>query len=923
MMSLSALVPEINSATKVTGICDDSRKVKAGDLFIAISGQRYSASQMIEDIGEIDVAAVLCDANEVVEAVDLPVFKVTNLAERRGEMASKFYGEPSKSLFVVAVTGTNGKTSCSQFIAHAFDKRCGVIGTMGNGFLPELKDAGLTTPDAISLQKMLSSILADGAGAVAIEASSHGLVQGRLNGVAINTAVFTNITRDHLDYHETFDAYKAAKKLLFQWPGLETAVLNLDDNFATDIAASLADDVRCLTYSLENMHADIFCLRLDFSLDGISADVQTPWGEVDIRSPLIGDFNVSNLLAVIGVLGSAGLSAVEMSRRISAISNVAGRMEQIHLQKGAVAIIDYAHTPNALENAIKAARVHCQGKLWCVMGCGGDRDVGKRPIMGEIAARLADYTIITDDNPRTEPSDEIIEHVLAGVPPKTVVQTEPNRAKAISLALESAEKGDLILIAGKGHETYQEINGVRYDFSDHEEVAAFESTYRDASLVQQETRKVIVGFGKTGVSVAEYCVRHGLPFAITDDASEPPRLAEFERTVLVPVEFAPLQSFQFKPGDQLVVSPGVPLTHPELGKAQALGATLENDVQLFSQLCRRPLALITGSNGKSTVTHFVGQLLNAAGINTGVGGNIGTPALDLLEDDFDAHVLEVSSYQLEIADSCQADVAVLLNLSPDHLDRYSSLDDYYSAKTNVFVGCKTAIVNREIEFDLDLSLTVKFITFGGDAPVEEGHYGLLEHDGQRYLMRGSHALLNVADLPVTGKHNQVNILAAIAIAEAVGAPIDQLIEGVKSLKGLAHRCEPVVNARIEAINDSKSTNPISTLTAIESFAEAGRTITLLLGGISKGADFSVLQVALNSHVDVCYVYGKDRDLIAAALGGNVNLQVSLDDCLQDIAANANDPGLLLFSPGCASFDQFENFEARGAHFKALVQELFK
>ena len=479
MMSLNALLPEIESPLFVNGISDDSRKVKQGELFIAVSGQHYSANQMLEDIKDVGVAAVVCDANEQVEVDHMPLFRVDDLSARRGEVASKFFGEPSSALFVVAVTGTNGKTSCSQFIAHAFDRPCGVVGTLGHGFLPELKDPGLTTPDAISLQRMLASLRESGAEAVAIEASSHGLVQGRLNGVRINTAVFTNITRDHLDYHETFDAYKAAKQLLFNWPGLETAVLNLDDEFSLNLAEGLAQDVRCLTYSLENVSADVYCTELKFSLTGIEAVAHTPWGEVSILSSLIGDFNVSNLLAVVCVLGSAGLNPLEISRRIARITNVAGRMEQLPLKKGAVVIIDYAHTPNALENALSAARVHCKGRLWCVMGCGGDRDVGKRPIMGEIASRLADLTIVTDDNPRTEPSDEIIEHIMSGVHGDADVRVLSDRATAISFALDGAEEGDLVLIAGKGHETYQEIHGVRHDFSDHREVARFESTYHD------------------------------------------------------------------------------------------------------------------------------------------------------------------------------------------------------------------------------------------------------------------------------------------------------------------------------------------------------------------------------------------------------------------------------------------------------------
>jgi len=446
-------------------------------LFIAVSGAHYSARQMLDDIKTSGVAAVLCDSAELLESDSLPLYKIENLLMRRGEVASRFYGEPSRAMHVVAVTGTNGKTSCSQFIAKALNVSCGVIGTMGSGFLSELKDAGLTTPDAISLQQMLASLLDHGAEAVCLEASSHGLAQGRLNGTVIKTAVFTNLTRDHLDYHETLEAYKAAKKTLFVWPGLQTVILNMDDPFSSDLRTALSSEVDCLTYSLEQASADIYCIWLKFELTGIRALLMTPWGEMEIQSPLIGDFNLSNLLAVICVLGSSGMSAEDMPQRIASISNVVGRMDQLPLAKGAVVIIDYAHTPNALENALRAARFHCSGKLWCVMGCGGDRDVGKRPIMGEITSRLADISVVTDDNPRTEASDEIIENILAGVLAGADVRVEPDRRKAIAMVLANVDAGDLILIAGKGHETYQEIRGERLDFSDYAEVERYESAY--------------------------------------------------------------------------------------------------------------------------------------------------------------------------------------------------------------------------------------------------------------------------------------------------------------------------------------------------------------------------------------------------------------------------------------------------------------
>ena len=479
MMTLSALMPELesDSSIEIFGISDDSRKVQKGDLFIAVSGEHYSVSRMMDDVANSEISAVLCDESELMPVVEYPLFKVSNLSARKGALASRFYGDPSSHLVVTAVTGTNGKTSCSQFIAAALDVKCGVVGTLGSGFLPDLKGAGLTTPDAISLQKTLAELLDEGAEAVCLEASSHGLVQGRLNGITIDTAVFTNITRDHLDYHRSFEAYKAAKQILFRWPGLKTAVLNLDDEFASQVMAVLDSDVCCLTYSVQNPDANIYCSSFDYELTGISAQVETPWGVVELRSPLIGDFNLSNLLAVVGVVGAQGMPVADVSTRLAEIKTVVGRMDQIPLEKGAVVIIDYAHTPNALENALRAVRVHCTGNLWCVMGCGGDRDVGKRPMMGAIASRLADITIVTDDNPRTESSAEIIEHILAGVIDGAEVRVESDRRSAIALALESAKAGDLVLIAGKGHETYQEIQGERQNFSDYAEVERFQNSY--------------------------------------------------------------------------------------------------------------------------------------------------------------------------------------------------------------------------------------------------------------------------------------------------------------------------------------------------------------------------------------------------------------------------------------------------------------
>lgn len=438
---------------------------------------------------------------------------------------------------------------------------------------------------------------------------------------------------------------------------------------------------------------------------------------------------------------------------------------------------------------------------------------------------------------------------------------------------------------------------------------------------------MIVGFGKTGVSVAEHCQRQGMLFAVADDAVRPARLKEFDAPNK-PITFASLEKFVFEKNDRLVVSPGVPLSHSVLQDAVKSGLKLTSDIKIFCQLRQKPLALITGSNGKSTVTHIVGQLLNAVNIKTGVGGNIGTPALDLFKGDFSAYAIEVSSYQLELADAATADVAVLLNLSPDHLDRYAALADYYQAKTQVFTGCGTAIYCRDLDFPLGISTQTKVITFGTDAPADSLSYGIRETNGKYYLARGENDLVGVDELPIKGRHNWLNLLAAIAIAEAMGAELESLLQVLPSISGLPHRCE-VIHSNIGlVVNDSKSTNPSSTLTAIEGFSDANVEMTLILGGIGKGADFSVLGEAIQTRVTRCYVYGQDREQIVEQVGSPMVKFETLEECLLDLSKRSfsispMSKPLILFSPACASLDQFENFEARGDYFKKRATELFE
>ncbi len=481
-MMLDQLLPDESGLPDIAvhGLANDSRKVQPGDLFLAAPGITVDGRKFIKAAEEKRAVAVLCDPPVPDEEIGIPVLEINSVRQLTGAIASRFYGDPSEKLLVVAITGTNGKTSCSHFIAHALsslNSRCGVIGTIGVGVPDDLQQTSMTTPDALDLQRYLAAFVEDGCSAVTIEASSHGLEQGRLNGTQVDTAIFTNITRDHLDYHPTFNDYLGAKKSLFRFEGLKVAIINIDDESSESLLHSISEKVDIYTVSISDPGASISASDIKPSESGFDFQLSTPWGDAPIQSGLIGLFNVTNLLTVTAVLGAQGFSIEQISTALSQVQTVKGRMETLGKPGGPVAIIDYAHTPDALEKALIAARAHCRGKLWCVMGCGGDRDIGKRPIMGGIASRLSDYLVITDDNPRSESSEKIADDIYQGVKScldsQATATIEIDRKTAIIGALGAAQPGDIVVIAGKGHEAYQEINGERLTYSDHAVVGEF------------------------------------------------------------------------------------------------------------------------------------------------------------------------------------------------------------------------------------------------------------------------------------------------------------------------------------------------------------------------------------------------------------------------------------------------------------------
>jgi len=501
----------------VTGLTLDSRRVRAGDAFVALRGGTthgitfapaalasgasvilaeapapaapHAAGERDEGRGaseekqsarhpSVHVPDALDQQRDAIEQRTLaprpsplaPVIWIANLRAHVGEIAARFFNHPSDALRVIGVTGTNGKTSIVQLLGaalHGLGARAATIGTLGAGLVGAVDAGERTTPDVISVHGLLAAFRAAGATDVAMEVSSHALDQGRVDALKFELAVFTNLTRDHLDYHGDMRAYGAAKARLFAWPGLRAAVLNVDDAFGRELAAGLSRGVTRLRYGVETVEAEIRASAVDSSVEGLRFRLHTPWGEGDVATPLLGRFNVANLLAVAGCLGALGYSFAQIHNALQCLRPVPGRMNRLGGERELpLVVVDYAHTPDALEQALSSLRAHSARRLLCVFGCGGERDQGKRPQMAAIAEALADRVIVTDDNPRGEDGDAIVAQIVAGFARPNAATVQRDRARAIGLALSEARAGDVVLIAGKGHEPYQEIAGVRHPFDD-------------------------------------------------------------------------------------------------------------------------------------------------------------------------------------------------------------------------------------------------------------------------------------------------------------------------------------------------------------------------------------------------------------------------------------------------------------------------
>ena len=472
-MRLAELLPDVAAVPAdlvVSGLVLDSRDVQPGDAFVAIAGFGAHGLLFTEQARGAGASAILF---EPPAPADIPApgdaIAVPGLRARMGAMADQFHGRPSHAMTMVGVTGTSGKTSTVQLLAQALTllgTRSGTIGTLGAGLHGEAVATGFTTPLVLQMHALLAQLRDAGADAVAMEVSSHALDQGRVDAVHYDVAVFTNLTRDHLDYHGDMASYGAAKARLFSRPGLRASVVNIDDPFGRELLAALPDGVRGIGTSSQGAQADVRADNVALDADGLAFELVLGDERRSIASLLLGRFNVDNLVAVAAALHALGEDADAIATVLPQLQPIPGRMNRLGGGALPLVVVDYSHKPDALQQALASLRGHLHGRLTCVFGCGGERDRGKRPQMAAIAEAAAESVIVTDDNPRGEDGDAIVADIMAGFADAAKVVVERDRRKAIERAIGTAGPGDIVLVAGKGHETYQEVAGVKHPFDD-------------------------------------------------------------------------------------------------------------------------------------------------------------------------------------------------------------------------------------------------------------------------------------------------------------------------------------------------------------------------------------------------------------------------------------------------------------------------
>ena len=880
---------------RARGLVADSRRVEAGDAFVAWPGHRSDGRRFVGGALGAGASACLVEADGV-EAFGFDaepgIATLRGLKASAGAIASRFLGAPSARLDVVAVTGTNGKTSTSWWIAQALTalgRRCGVVGTLGMGEPPTgraadgaprmatdealaaLRPTGLTTPDPVTLQNALRDFADRGFAACAIEASSIGIAEHRLAGTQVAVAVFTNFTQDHLDYHGDMRAYWQAKAQLFAWPGLRSAVVNLDDAQGLELADSLAASrVDCWTVSMYGEPARLRAEALRHDRDGLVFDVVEGDAHVAITTPLIGDYNVANLLCVIGVLRALGVRLADAATACAALTPVPGRMQRVTAAAGPTVdaclpevVVDYAHSPDALEKALAALAPLAKargGTLWCVFGCGGNRDAAKRPLMGAIACRLAGRVVITSDNPRLESPDLILAQILAGAIGHDEVDVIENRAEAIRHAVGSAAPADVVLIAGKGHEDYQEIGGARFPFSDAAQVAKAFAARRAPASADASVPAMMMTLDEAARMLPAARVVGSVTTPIA-------RVHSDTRSVEAGDFFVALRGERFDAhaylADAKAAGAAAALAERGLDEAALPGLVVADSRRALGELAaawrRRfamPLVTVAGSNGKTTVTQMIAAIFrawvgNAAFATQGNFNNdIGVPLTLLrLRPGCRAAVVELGMNHAgeiaRLAEIAAPTIALVNNAQREHLEFMASVDAV--AREN---GAAIAALGDDgiAVFPADdahastwrtIAGARRTMTFALDAAADVSGSATWHDDRWRVTLATPAGPASV-ELHVAGRHNVRNALAAAAAALAAGCPLDAVVRGLAGFAAVAGRSQAKHfmrdATRVILVDDSYNANPDSVRAAIDVLATLPAPRWLVLGDMGEVGD---------------------------------------------------------------------------------------
>ncbi len=940
-LSGAGLAPEpLRSPQKdvfLTGVVADSRKIAPGLIFCALRGTTHDGHEFLK-LSPNNISVAIIESRDVkLDAIRADaVIRVTSSRAAWAQLESMFCGHPANNLKIIGITGTNGKTSSTWMVGSIFraiSKRCAIIGTLGIIVDGKKTETAHTTPDPDVLFPTLKELLESGVEYVAMEVSSHALIQGKVWPIRFAAAGFTSFSQDHLDFHKTMDAYLDAKLTLFKKFLKPNAPALFHESLLSwpKISAMRGGLANFLTYGPSSSKSDFaVAYKMHRSIGRSEVVLFSSAGTHRFDIPMIGDvFGQNFALAVILVSKISELPIKTLADEITdgCLEPVPGRLEIIRdgdRPWRPLVFVDYAHTPDALEKALNNLHDPA-GRLCVVFGCGGDRDRSKRPIMGKIAYEKADAAYITSDNPRTEDPKSIVDDIVAGVETSAAakafeaqsLQVIVDRKVAIGAAIASFCGGDTVLVAGKGHEDYQIIGAKKLPFSD--QSVALESLKTPRSWL-------VFGAGVSGFAAAEHLIHFGDRVTISDD-----------KTFVLPealrdkVQVRGLSDLAWSAFSAVVSSPGVPLDHHIYKTSAQLGLPVISEIDLGLDGFPGRILGVTGTNGKSTtvaMTEHVGHSLN---LSIRACGNIGLPpsALNLRRaSSRDSVVIELSSYQLEGSRSWSSEGVAITSFSPDHLARHKTMENYFRAKWKITKWLKPGgvlLLSSDVA-DFALSQTIDWpdgriviVGPGASAKKTPSQSEAIDLRDGRIQVGGQ--IFNLLEFGLVGSHNHMNaIFSSIMIETLFGVGVRDSLQALGSFKGLPYRCQTVFeSSEIKIINDSKSTNLESTLSALSMMS---RPTILMMGGQGKGESYVPL-LSARGKIQTLITFGASAQTIASQAPEGLKCEIfnkMADATLRALRLARDNKWDILFSPGCASFDEFRNFEDRGATFSRIVHE---